>query len=234
MIELPASIKTRPLSTTSPELVHVMLSQISEKQAIELLKIGDPKGFEFLYRLHKRRVFSLCLRLAGNHAIAEELTQEAFLLVFRRIATFRGDSAFSTWLHRLTVNVVFMYIRQQHSRIVPQASLEQTDFEENEHLRDRIGAPDPVLSRSIDRITLEDAIRRLAPGYRIILVLHDIEGYEHQEIADLLSCSVGNTKSQLHKARLKLRTLLSERAQREARPARRHEPSRIHLATEAA
>jgi RNA polymerase sigma-70 factor, ECF subfamily len=212
-----------------------MLSQLSEKQAIELLKIGDPKGFEFLYRLHKRRVFSLCLRLAGNHAIAEELTQDAFLLVFRRIGTFRGDSAFSTWLHRLTINVVFMYIRQQHSRIVPQASLEQTDFEENESLRDRIGGPDPVLSRSIDRITLENAIARLAPGYRIVLVLHDIEGYEHQEIADLLNCSVGNTKSQLHKARLKLRSLLSQTMLRhEAGQQRRAPAVRVRLVSEAA
>jgi RNA polymerase sigma-70 factor, ECF subfamily len=211
-----------------------MLSQISEKRAIDLLKVGDPKGFEFLYRLHKRRVFTLCLRLAGNHAIAEELTQEAFLLVFRRIGTFRGDSAFSTWLHRLTVNVVFMYIRQQHSRIVPQASLEQTDFEENESLRDRIGGPDPVLSRSIDRIALENAIARLAPGYRIVLVLHDIEGYEHQEIADLLNCSVGNTKSQLHKARLKLRTLLSENVRHGARQPRRAPPDCVRFASEAA
>ena len=207
--------------------------EISEEQAIELLKTGDSRGFESLYRLHKRRVFSLCLRLTGNHALAEELTQEAFLLVFRRIQTFRGDAAFSTWLHRLTVNVVFMYIRKQRSRLVPQVSLEESDNDDNNNLKDRLGAPDPVLDRSIDRLTLEDAIRQLPPGYRIVLVLHDIEGYEHQEIADLLNCSVGNTKSQLHKARLKLRMLLSSRSAR-ARQTKRVERAWPRLADQAA
>jgi RNA polymerase sigma-70 factor, ECF subfamily len=195
--------------------------EITEQQSIALLKEGDARGFESLYRLHKRRVFSLCLRLTSNHALAEELTQEAFLLVFRRIQTFRGESAFSTWLHRLTVNVVFMHVRKQRSRLVAQVSLEESEMDESSSLKERLGAPDPVLDRSIDRLALEDAIRQLPPGYRIVLVLHDIEGYEHQEIADLLDCSVGNTKSQLHKARLKLRTLLSSRAVKQARQPKR-------------
>jgi RNA polymerase sigma-70 factor, ECF subfamily len=196
----------------------MLATKLTEKEAIERLREGDSAGFEFLYHSHKRRVYNLCLRLAGNQAIAEELMQEAFLLVFRRINTFRGDSAFTTWLHRVTLNVVFMHIRQQRSRITPQVSLEETGPDES--LYERIGADDSVLTTSIDRITLENAIRELPPGYRIVLVLHDIEGYEHQEIAELLNCSIGNTKSQLHKARLKLRTLLkSSRPRHQERPA---------------
>ncbi len=206
----------------------MLASKLTEKEAIDLLRNGDPAGFEFLYHAHKRRVYNLCLRLAGNQAVAEELMQESFLLVFRRINTFRGDSAFTTWLHRVTMNVAFMYIRQQRSRLTPQVSLEETGPDDS--LYERVGADDSVLSQSIDRITLENAIRELPPGYRIVLVLHDIEGYEHQEIADLLNCSIGNTKSQLHKARLKLRGLLkSGRARRSAEerkliPMRRRVP----------
>jgi RNA polymerase sigma-70 factor (ECF subfamily) len=190
------------------------VGDLTEKEAIELLRNGDAAGFEFLYHSHKRRVYNLCLRLSGNQAVAEELMQEAFLLVFRRIDTFRGDSAFTTWLHRVTVNVAFMYMRQQRSRVTPQVSLEESGPEDS--LYERIGADDSVLSTSIDRITLENAIRELPPGYRIVLVLHDIEGYEHQEIAELLNCSIGNTKSQLHKARLKLRGLLKSGGKRKA------------------
>lgn len=192
----------------------MLVSKLTEKEAIELLRNGDAAGFEFLFNAHKRRVYNLCLRLAGNQAVAEELMQEAFLLVFRRINTFRGDSAFTTWLHRVTMNVAFMYIRQQRSRLTPQVSLEETGPEDS--LYERVGADDTVLAQSIDRITLENAIRELPPGYRIVLVLHDIEGYEHQEIADLLNCSIGNTKSQLHKARLKLRMLLKSGRRRSA------------------
>lgn len=220
--------------TANSTLLGSRMFEISEQQAIELLKAGDTSGFESLYNLHKRRVFSLCLRLTGNHAVAEELAQEAFLLVFRRIQTFRGDSAFSTWLHRLTVNVVFMHIRKQRSRIVPQFSLEDSESDDNGNasLQERLGTTDPVLDRSIDRMTLEHAIRQLPPGYRIVLVLHDIEGYEHQEIANLLDCSVGNTKSQLHKARLKLRMLLTSRHSR--RPKRAERPRWSDWADQAA
>jgi RNA polymerase sigma-70 factor (ECF subfamily) len=183
----------------------------SDLNLVKRVKKGDPASFELLYRSHKRRVYSLCLRMAGDPAIAEELTQEAFLLVFRRISTFRGDSAFSTWLHRLTVNVALMYLRHQKSR-GPETSLDAMESYDGDEPREVFGAPDPALLKSVDRIALTNAINELPPGYRVILVLHDIEGYEHNEIAELLGCSVGNTKSQLHKARLKLRRLLAEPA----------------------
>ncbi len=177
-----------------------------EAEAIEAAQAGDTKSFEFLYALHKRRVYSLCLRMLSNVAEAEDLTQEAFLQLYRKIGTFRGDSAFSTWLHRLAVNVVLMHLRKKG---LPQVSLEETlePAQEDGPRRD-IGARDLTLSGSIDRITLERAVENLPPGYRLVFVLHDVEGFEHNEIAGMLDCSIGNSKSQLHKARMKLRDLL--------------------------
>jgi RNA polymerase sigma-70 factor, ECF subfamily len=167
---------------------------------------GDMSCFELLYARHKRRVFSLCLRMTGNHAEAEDFTQEAFLQLYRKIGSFRGESAFSTWLHRLSVNIVLMHFRK---RSIPQVSLQETLESQHEDGPTReFGMRDNVLHGSADRMTLEWAIGKLPPGYRIIFVLHDIEGYEHNEIAEMLGCSIGNSKSQLHKARMKLRSLL--------------------------
>jgi len=180
----------------------------SEAQAIEQAKVGDAYAFEQLYGLHKRRVYSLCLRMTGNTAEAEDLTQEAFLQLYRKIGTFRGESAFSTWLHRLSVNVVLMHLRKKG---LPEVSLEETlEPQQEDGPKKDIGVRDNVLAGSIDRVNLERAIENLPPGYRIIFVLHDIEGYEHNEIAEMMGCSIGNSKSQLHKARMKLRDLLKQ------------------------
>jgi RNA polymerase sigma-70 factor (ECF subfamily) len=177
-----------------------------EAEAIAAAQAGDGKSFEFLYALHKRRVYSLCLRMLSNVAEAEDLTQEAFLQLYRKISTFRGDSAFSTWLHRLAVNVVLMHLRKKG---LPQVSLEETlEPSQEDGPRRDIGVRDLTLSGSIDRVTLERAVENLPPGYRLVFVLHDVEGYEHNEIAGMLDCSIGNSKSQLHKARMKLRDLL--------------------------
>ncbi len=177
-----------------------------EQEAIDRAREGDARAFETLYAMHKRRVYSLCLRMLGNVAEAEDLTQEAFLQLYRKIGTFRGDSAFSTWLHRLAVNVVLMHLRRKG---LPQVSLEETlEPAQDDGPRKDIGARDLTLSGSIDRVTLERAIENLPPGYRLVFVLHDVEGYEHNEIAEMLDCSIGNSKSQLHKARMKLRDLL--------------------------
>jgi RNA polymerase sigma-70 factor (ECF subfamily) len=183
----------------------------SERVIVQQLQAGDLSQFEFLYRSYKRRIFSLCLRMIDDYSLAEDFTQEAFITAFRRIDTFRGDSAFATWLHRIAVNIVLMHVRQQKSRGT-MASLDETASEEDLSMGERLGREDRQLASSIDRVALESAINRLAPGYRIVLVLHDIEGYEHSEIAELMGCSVGNTKSQLHKARLRLRELLAEAA----------------------
>ncbi|HEY6902748.1 MAG TPA: sigma-70 family RNA polymerase sigma factor [Candidatus Acidoferrales bacterium] len=169
---------------------------------------GEEKAFETLFHQHKQRVYALCLRISRNAADAEELTQEAFLQAFRKIQTFRGESAFSTWLHRLTVNIVLMRLRKKR---VSETPLEGSGGkEELDQPQREIAAPDLALMGSIDRVRIERAVARLARGYRQIFVLHDVQGYKHHEIAALLGVSVGNSKSQLHKARIKLRTLLGE------------------------
>ena len=192
-------------------------NKLSEQEAIERAKQGDAAAFELLYDLHKRRVYSLCLRMTGNTAAAEDLTQEAFLQLFRKIGTFRGESAFSTWLHRMAVNVVLMQLRKKNLPVVPID--ETTEGEEEGTIRKELGAADSRLAGSIDRLHLQRAVDELPPGYRTIFVLHDVEGYEHNEIAEMIGCSIGNSKSQLHKARIKLRDLL--RANRAEKVAKR-------------
>jgi RNA polymerase sigma-70 factor (ECF subfamily) len=184
-------------------------TEMTELEVISRAQAGDMSCFEMLYNRHKRRVFSLCLRMTGNYAEAEDFTQEAFLQLYRKIASFRGESAFSTWLHRLAVNIVLMRFRKKS---IPEVSLQEKLESQHEDAPIReFGKNDDSLNGSVDRLTLEWAIRELPPGYRMIFVLHDIEGYEHNEIAEMLGCSTGNSKSQLHKARMKLRSLLPSR-----------------------
>jgi RNA polymerase sigma-70 factor (ECF subfamily) len=181
-------------------------SSAPEDESIQKAQKGDLKAFEQLYTRHKARVFSLCLRMTNNYAHAEELTQETFLQLYRKIASFRGESAFSTWLYRMSVNVVLTRFRRKRLLEVPlEEVVEGTPAEERPK---ELGQRDRVLDGSLHRVDLEQAIRRLPPGYRLIFLLHDVEGYEHQEIADMLNCSIGNSKSQLHNARMRLRTLL--------------------------
>jgi RNA polymerase sigma-70 factor (ECF subfamily) len=191
----------------------------TEAEAIRCAQAGDSAAFDFLYHLHSRRVYALCLRMVNNPADAEDLMQEAFLQLFRKIGTFRGESAFSTWLHRMTVNVVLMRLRKKS---LPTDSLEETldpDAENSSPKRD-VGAPDLRLSGAVDRVNLERSIEQLPPGYRTVFVLHDVQGYEHNEIANIMGCSVGNSKSQLHKARTRLRELLQEEIRDQARQER--------------
>jgi RNA polymerase sigma-70 factor (ECF subfamily) len=193
-----------------------LASDSVEAELIEKAKLGDAHAFQALYDKHKRRVYSLCLRMTSNTAEAEDLTQEAFLQLYRKIGTFRGESAFSTWLHRLSVNVVLMHLRKKS---LPVVSLEETTQPgEDDTPKKDFGAEDMALAGSIDRLQLQKAVDDLPPGYRTIFVLHDVEGYEHNEIADIVGCSIGNSKSQLHKARMKLRDLLkmkrSERSEK--------------------
>jgi RNA polymerase sigma-70 factor (ECF subfamily) len=183
--------------------------KLNEAEAIERARNGDRAACEYLYRSHNRRVYAVCLRMVGNTTEAEDLTQEAFLLLFRKIQTFRGESAFSTWLHRLVVNIVLMHLRKKS---LPVVSIEATHDPSNETGSPSIdiAAPDLFLEGSIDRINLGRCIARLPVGYRTIFVLHDIQGYEHHEIAEMLGRSVSVSKSQLHRARMRLRELLHE------------------------
>jgi RNA polymerase sigma-70 factor (ECF subfamily) len=165
---------------------------------------GEMAAFERIYQRHHRRVYSLCLRMTQNPPEAEDLTQEVFIQLFRKIGSFRGESAFTTWLHRLTVNQVLMHFRKRS--VKDEKTTEEGDTPEQivpgtEHY-DRM----PV----VDRIALDKAIGQLPRGYRTIFVLHDVEGYEHEEIARMLGLSIGTSKSQLHKARRKLRDLLRQ------------------------
>lgn len=177
----------------------------AESQLLDRACRGEEEAFAALFEKHKRRVYSLCLRMTGDTAEAEDLTQEAFLQLFRKLSTFRGESAFSTWLHRLVVNVVLMRLRKKG---IQKVSLDEADNSQEEPVKREYGEDDRRLLGSIDRIALNDAIGQLPPGYRAVFVLHDVQGYEHNEIARIMNCSVGNSKSQLHKARLKLREAL--------------------------
>ena len=182
--------------------------EMPEAEALRLAQQGDAAAFERIYQLHNRRVYSLCLRMVSNTAEAEDLTQEAFLQLFRKIATFRGESAFSTWLHRLAVNVVLMRLRKKTGSETSLEELTEPDEETDRPRRD-FGGPDLRLSGSIDRVNLQRAIDQLPAGYKLMFMLHDVQGYEHNEIAEIMGCSIGNSKSQLHKARRRLRELLA-------------------------
>jgi len=181
-------------------------TSFSDAELIERAQRGEESAFEALYHAHKRRVYRLCLRMVGNTAEAEELTQEAFLRVFRKIHMFRGDSAFSTWLHRLSVNIVLMRLRKKR---VKEVNFEDSDDgAKSDRPRRDFGAPDLSLTGVVDRLTLKHAVAKLPPGCREVFVLHDVLGCEHHEIAAKLGYSIGNSKSQLHKARMRLRKLL--------------------------
>src|SRR4051812_20632956 len=176
----------------------------SDKSLAKAAGRGDMKAFEELYARHNRRVYSLCLRMTQNVAEAEDLTQEAFIQLFRKIGSFRGDSAFTTWLHRLTVNQVLMHFRK--------ASVKRERVTEEGETPIQIvrGTENPNAMPVVDRIALDKAIGQLPPGYKTVFVLHDVEGHEHEAIARMLGVSVGTSKSQLHKARMKLRGLLRQ------------------------
>src|SRR3979411_1786840 len=210
--------RNRPSDPNAPNATQSPKA-LTEPETIPLAQAGDAAAFEFLYGLHSRRVYALCLRMVSNPSDAEDLMQEAFLQLFRKIGTFRSESAFSTWLHRMTVNVVLMRLRK---KALPVSSLEETTEpdEETGGPRKDIGAPDLRLSGAVDRVNLERSVGKLPPGYRTVFVLHDVQGYEHNEIAAIMGCSVGNSKSQLHKARTRLRDLLQEEARQQERQER--------------
>ena len=207
------------LKKDAPPVSTIGSDKLSEARAIQRAREGDPSAFEYLYRSHSRRVYAVCLRMVGNTTEAEDLTQEAFLLLFRKIHTFRGESAFSTWLHRLAVNIVLMRLRKKSPPII---SIEATPDPEDETASPSIdiGEADLLLEGVVDRINLKRCIAQLPVGYRPIFVLHDIQGYQHNEIAEILGRSVGDSKSQLHKARMRLRELLHEHQREKARAER--------------
>ncbi|MET0624253.1 MAG: sigma-70 family RNA polymerase sigma factor [Pyrinomonadaceae bacterium] len=187
----------------SPESVAV---RSSDYELAQRAAAGDMQAFEELFRKHRRLVYGLSLRMTQDVAEAEDITQEVFVLLFRKVGGFRGEANFTTWLHRLTVNQVLMRFRRTKSR--REDSLEDDEGQPREPA---VGTAAPRSAQLVDRIALESAIAQLPPGYRAAFILHDVEGYDHEEVARLLGCAVGTSKSQLHKARTKLRKILASR-----------------------
>jgi RNA polymerase sigma-70 factor (ECF subfamily) len=178
----------------------------SEGTLVERAQRGDEQAFAALYQLHNKRVYSVCLRMTKDVGEAEDLAQEAFIQVFRNLNSFRGNSAFATWLYRIAVNTVLMKLRRRKSP--PLLSLDEPVSSHSASLKREIGKDDLRLCGAIDRIALRRALEELPKGARQIFELHEVEGYQHHEIADQLQCSIGNSKSQLHKARKSMRDLL--------------------------
>jgi len=181
--------------------------ELPETDTIAQAKQGDGAAFERIYRRYSRRIYALCLRMVGNAAEAEDLMQEAFVRVFRNIHTFRGESAFSTWVHRLTLNVVLMKLRKKK---LPEAALErvQTSYEKRSMAGNEVASQDLSLTGLVDRVHLQRAVSQLPPACKMVLVLHDVQGYKHFEIAEMMDSSVGTSKGRLHRARKQLRELL--------------------------
>ena len=164
---------------------------------------GDRPAFEEIYWQYHRRVFGVWQQMTKNVSESEDLTQQVFIQLFRKIGSFRGDSAFSTWLHRMTVNLVLMHFRKQKS--IKEETTEDGLLPETFPVNGKKLHGNQVMSR----LLIDEAINRLPNGYRKIVILHDICGFEHEEIGRMLDCAAGTSKSQLFKARRKLRKLLS-------------------------
>lgn len=186
------------------------IREMTDENVVRMAQQGDVAAFERIYQLHSRKVYALCLRMVSDRSEAEDLTQDVFLQLFRKINTFRGESCFSTWLHRMSVNIVLLRFRK---KTLVDKSLETiTNPEEGSSAEAReFGGPDLRLKGAVDRVTLETAINELPPGYKAMFILHDVQGYKHEEIAEIFGCSAGNSKSQVHKARTRLRELLQRR-----------------------
>jgi RNA polymerase sigma-70 factor, ECF subfamily len=181
----------------------------STRSDVELARLaaeGDSLAFDEIYSRYRRVVYSIALRMTGNLADAEDLTQDSFVCVLRRIGSFRGEASFNTWLYRVAVNQVKMHFRRRKSR--PEDQTRDGELPEREPSSARRADSHQV----IDRLAIEEAMQRLPPGYRTAFNLYDVERYKHKEIARLLGCSEGTSKSQLHNARLSLRKLLSARS----------------------
>jgi RNA polymerase sigma-70 factor (ECF subfamily) len=200
-------VATCTISTAETNVLsqEASLRNAAQPTLVQRAQRGDEEAFAELFHSHRSRVYSVCLLMTRNVAEAEDLTQGTFLQMFRSIGNFRGDSAFSTWLHRVAVNTVLMKRRRMSP---PMFSLDQPVSPDSPSLRLELGKNDPNLSGAIDRISLRRAIQALPAGCRKIFGLHEVHGYQHDEIAELLDCSVGNSKSQLHKAKRKMRSLL--------------------------
>ena len=168
-----------------------------DTELVQRCKAGDVSAYEELYKLHGNKLFGLCLRMSGDRGEAEDLMQEIFVIVIKKIKAFRGDAKFSTWLYRVAVNTCISHLRKRKTPPVDIA-----DHESNPAMSTR---PDPLAQRA----ALKKAIAALPEGYRTAVIMHDIQGFNHKEIADILGITEGASKSQLFKARRKLREMIA-------------------------
>jgi RNA polymerase sigma-70 factor (ECF subfamily) len=188
-----------------PVNAHAITRVNSDHLLINQVRNGDANAFALLYETYKPRVQAVCLRMTKDVSEAEDLAQDTFIYAFRKISTFRGDSAFSTWIHRVAVNTVLMHFRRKAKRLVSLDHLPP----QSDGTKPEVGRVDERLATCAERLALVRAIQELPPGYRTIFILHQVQGYEHNEIARRMHCSIGNSKSQLHKAKLRLREVLA-------------------------
>ena len=178
---------------------NAMLVAVGDSKDVALAAGGDRQAFERLYRTHSSRVYSLCTRMSGSRTKGEELTQDVFVRTWEKLPQFRGESAFSTWLHRLAVNVVLNARKAEGKQASRTGETDVGDERWDE------GARAPMY---IERMDLADAIAKLPAGARKVFVLHDVEGFKHEEIAEMCGITSGGSKAQLHRARLLLREAL--------------------------
>jgi RNA polymerase sigma-70 factor, ECF subfamily len=197
----------------------------NEVQALSRAVAGDPQAFEYLYRQHKRRIYALCLRLIRDPGLAEDFTQDTFLQGFRHIGSFRGASKFSTWLSRIAMNIVFVNMRQTKAR--PEISINSFEDDPQEDLSAsrKLEWFPGLTSNSVDWIHLERAIATLPPDYKRMFILHHVEGYPSKEIAKMFGFTVSNIKTQLHRARTRLRKQLLKPKRPWKRAATHSEPA---------
>ena len=204
-LEQAAEVQVAALAPSlAPEIA--VSNEASDFELCRLATDGNLAAFEIIYQRYHRRTYALCLRMTNSQTEAEDLTQEVFIQLFRKVGSFRGDSAFSTWLHRLTVNQVLMYFRRR--------SVKNEKVSDDGEMPEQMvhGSANPNRMQVVDRIAIKNAVAQLPNGYRSVFMLHDVEGYEHEEVARRLGISIGTSKSQLHKARLKLRMLLMKQS----------------------
>lgn len=175
----------------------------TDEELARLAAEGDAAAFEEIHERHRRRVYAIALRMTGNEADAEDLTQDSFVSVLRWIGSFRGEASFTSWLYRLVVNQVRMHFRRRKAR--PEYQTSDGELPEPESVITRGADSEQV----IDRLVLEEAVQRIPKGYRAAFILHDVEGYEHKDVGLLMGWATGTSKSQLHKARAGLRKLLA-------------------------
>ena len=196
---LPINFKSETMPILKIEAARDREYVLAQKAAA-----GDLDAFEQIYWQHHRRVFGICVRMTKNVTEAEDVTQRVFLQLFRKTGSFRGGAAFSTWLHRMTVNHMLMHFRANKSRkeqTTEDGKLPEDNFAHNKK--------DEDADQIVNRIELNQAVAQLPDGYRKVVILHDIQGFEHEEIARILGCAAGTSKSQLHKARRRPRRLLA-------------------------